>query len=214
MHMVCDLPINTEHAVVMMSNFCAWEEPSSVCNTCSTSVQGGGEKLFNIIHFISTKILNYLCSLLLSLSYPQAMQKLQVMNCLKYKTVKLSVVLSVGSSACDLWHELGRFAAKCEAAGVKSAPLCIKPRFFAKKTMESLPPLGCGELLPHLKEIKHLGVSFARDTTMGDEMGRQFGAASVVLQASYWNVVVKKAEPEDKGLDLVADLHFNPQLQP
>jgi len=47
------------------------------------------------------------------------------------------------------------------------------------------------ELLPQAKEFKYLGVLLMSEGKMEQEMDRRIGAASAIMQALYWSVVVK-----------------------
>jgi len=51
------------------------------------------------------------------------------------------------------------------------------------------------ELLPQAKEFKYLGVLFTSEGKMEREMDRRIGAASTVMRALYWSVVVKRELP-------------------
>lgn len=52
--------------------------------------------------------------------------------------------------------------------------------------------LGSGGLLLQARELKYLGVLYTGDRRMERKMDRQFVEVSVVMQALYWTVVVKK----------------------
>ncbi len=44
------------------------------------------------------------------------------------------------------------------------------------------------ELLPQVKEFKHLGVLFANEGKMEREMDRRIAAAAAVMKALYWTI--------------------------
>lgn len=64
--------------------------------------------------------------------------------------------------------------------------------------------LGSGGLLLQAREFKYLGVLYTSDRRMECKMDRRFVEVSVVMQALYWTVVVKK--------DLLLCLCCDPQL--
>lgn len=79
----------------------------------------------------------------------------------------------------DFWHTLEYEVAGMGISNLKSMVLCWK-------MVDYLLWMG-GELLPQAKVFKYLGVLFMSDGRM--EWDRQFGAASVVMQALHWTVV-------------------------
>lgn len=70
------------------------------------------------------------------------------------------------SSDCDRQHAIGQFAVKCEAVRIASS------RFW-------------GELLPQVKEFKHLWVWFISEVKMECEMNRWIGTMSAVMWGVY-----------------------------
>ncbi len=99
------------------------------------------------------------------------------------------VVLLVPSDQ-DLRHALGRFAAECEAAGMRISTSKSKAMVPSRKKGACPLQVG-GEVLP-VDEFKYLGVLFTREGRMEREIDRRIGAASAVVQSMYRSVVVKK----------------------
>ncbi|KAI3353754.1 hypothetical protein L3Q82_004986 [Scortum barcoo] len=87
-------------------------------------------------------------------------------------------VVLMASSGQDLQHVLERFAAECEAAGMristsKSEAMVLDPR----KGWHALSRVG-GEVLPQVEEFKYLGVLFTSEGKIEREIDRRIGAAS------------------------------------
>ena len=85
-------------------------------------------------------------------------------------------VVLLASSVCDLQHSLDRFAAECEAAGMRISTSKSEAMVLSRKPMDCLLRVG-NESLPQVKEFKYLGVLFASEGTMEREIGRRIGAA-------------------------------------
>ena len=74
------------------------------------------------------------------------------------------VVLMV-PSACDLQRSLYRFAAKCEAAGMRnSISKSMEALVLSWKPMDCLLRVG-NEFLPQVKEFRYLGILFLSEGT-------------------------------------------------
>ncbi|KAK0148964.1 Craniofacial development protein 2 [Merluccius polli] len=84
-----------------------------------------------------------------------------------------------GGDDRDLQLSLGRFAAKCEAAGMRIS------------TSKSTLRVG-DEILPQVEEFKYLGVLFTSGGRMEREIDRRIGAASAVMRTLHRSVVVKR----------------------
>ncbi|KAK0143288.1 hypothetical protein N1851_018576 [Merluccius polli] len=96
------------------------------------------------------------------------------------------VVLSA-SSDCNLQHALGRFAAECEAVGMRVSTFKAEAMVLCQK------PVDCSlgsELLPQAKE--YLGVLYTSEGKMEHEMDGQIDVVSAVMRALYQTVVKKE----------------------
>ena len=98
-------------------------------------------------------------------------------------------VVLLASSVCDLQHSLDRFAAECEAAGMRISTSKSEAMVLSRKPMDCLLRVG-NESLPQVKEFKYLGVLFASEGTMEREIG--WRAAGAVLHSLYRTVVTKR----------------------
>ncbi|KAI3354894.1 hypothetical protein L3Q82_004690 [Scortum barcoo] len=101
-------------------------------------------------------------------------------------------VVLMASSGQDLQHVLERFAAECEAAGMRiSTSKSWRPWFSTGKGWACPLQVG-GEVLPQVEEFKYLGVLFTSEGKIEREIDRRIGAASAVMRSVYRTVVVKK----------------------
>ncbi|KAK3550852.1 hypothetical protein QTP70_006160 [Hemibagrus guttatus] len=100
------------------------------------------------------------------------------------------VVLLV-SSGLDLQHALGRFAAECEAAGMRVSTSKSEAMVLDRKKVACTLQVG-GEVLPQVEEFKYLGVLFTSEGRMDREIDRRIGAVAAVMRSMYRSVVVKK----------------------
>ncbi|KAI3352271.1 hypothetical protein L3Q82_005173 [Scortum barcoo] len=101
------------------------------------------------------------------------------------------VVLLLASSSQDLQHVLERFAAECEAAGMRISTSKSEAMVLDRKRVACPLRVG-GEVLPQVEEFKYLGVLFTSEGKMEREIDRRIGAASAVMRSVYRTVVVKK----------------------
>ncbi|KAK7929267.1 hypothetical protein WMY93_005662 [Mugilogobius chulae] len=99
-------------------------------------------------------------------------------------------VVLMAPSNQDLQHALGRFAAECEAAGMKISSSKSEAMVLDRKKVPCPLQVG-GESLPQVEEFKYLGVLFTSEGRMEVRL-RRIGAASAVMQSLYRTVVVKK----------------------
>ncbi|XP_048870381.1 uncharacterized protein LOC125742436 [Brienomyrus brachyistius] len=100
-------------------------------------------------------------------------------------------VVLLASSAGDLQRALGRFAAECEAAGMRISTSKSETMVLNRKQVDC--PLQIrAEILPQVEEFKYLGVSFTSEGRRDRELDRRVGAASAVFQALHRFVVAKK----------------------
>ncbi|KAK3536643.1 hypothetical protein QTP86_015444, partial [Hemibagrus guttatus] len=100
-------------------------------------------------------------------------------------------VVLLASSGLDLQHALGRFAAECEAAGMRVSTSKSEAMVLDWKKVACTLQVG-GEVLPQVEEFKYLGVLFTSEGRMDREIDRRIGAAAAVMRSMYRSVVVKK----------------------
>ncbi|KAK3570217.1 hypothetical protein QTP86_016528 [Hemibagrus guttatus] len=100
-------------------------------------------------------------------------------------------VVLLASSGLDLQHALGRFAAECEAAGMRVSTSKSEAMVLDQKKVACTLQVG-GEVLPQVEEFKYLGVLFTSEGRMDREIDRRIGAAAAVMRSMYRSVVVKK----------------------
>ncbi|KAK3546788.1 hypothetical protein QTP86_001940 [Hemibagrus guttatus] len=100
-------------------------------------------------------------------------------------------VVLLASSSLDLQHALGRFAAECEAAGMRVSTSKSEAMVLDRKKVACTLQVG-GEVLPQVEEFKYLGVLFTSEGRMDREIDRRIGAAAAVMRSMYRSVVVKK----------------------
>ncbi|KAI3371839.1 hypothetical protein L3Q82_006727 [Scortum barcoo] len=100
-----------------------------------------------------------------------------------------SLVRIAGSQ--DLQHVLERFAAECEAAGMRISTSKSEAMVLDRKRVACPLRVG-GEVLPQVEEFKYLGVLFTSEGKIEREIDRRIGAASAVMRSVYRTVVVKK----------------------
>ncbi|TWW55191.1 hypothetical protein D4764_09G0002400 [Takifugu flavidus] len=91
----------------------------------------------------------------------------------------------------DLQQILGRFATKCEAAGMRISTSKSESMVLARKKVEYLLWVG-EEVLPQVEEFKYLGILFTSEGRMEREINRRIGAASAVMRALNRSVMVKR----------------------
>ncbi|MDF4355550.1 hypothetical protein P3445_23995, partial [Vibrio parahaemolyticus] len=86
---------------------------------------------------------------------------------------------------------LGWFAAECEAAGMRISTSKSEAVVLSQKRVDCPLQVG-GEVLPQVEEFKYLGILFTSEGRMEREIDRRIGAASAVMQALNWSIVVKR----------------------
>ncbi|KAI3375230.1 hypothetical protein L3Q82_021733, partial [Scortum barcoo] len=92
-------------------------------------------------------------------------------------------VVLMASSGQDLQHVLERFAAECEAAGMRISTSKLRGHGSRpEKGWRALSRVG-GEVLPQVEEFKYLGVLFTSEGKMEREIDRRIGAASAVMRS-------------------------------
>ncbi|KAI3371941.1 hypothetical protein L3Q82_006813 [Scortum barcoo] len=115
-------------------------------------------------------------------------------------------VVLLASSSQDLQHVLERFAAECEAAGMRISTSKSEAMVLDRKRV-ACPLWVGGEVLPQVEEFKYLGVLFTSEGKMEREIDRRIGAAS----AGYAVGVPDRrgeegAESKGEALDLPVNL--------
>ncbi|KAK3506456.1 hypothetical protein QTP70_000619 [Hemibagrus guttatus] len=95
------------------------------------------------------------------------------------------------ASCLDLQQALGRFAAECEAAGMRVSTSKSEAMVLDRKKVACTLQVG-GEVLPQVEEFKYLGLLFTSEGRMDREIDRRIGAAAAVMRSMYRSVVVKK----------------------
>ncbi|TWW77456.1 Transposon TX1 uncharacterized 149 kDa protein ORF 2 [Takifugu flavidus] len=108
-------------------------------------------------------------------------------------------VVLLASSARDLQRSLDRFAAACEAAGMRISTSKSEAMVLNWKKVECLLQVK-EEILPQVEEFKYLGVLFTSEGRMEREIDRQIGAASAVMRILH------------RSVDLPVDLRSYPHL--
>ncbi|KAK3513401.1 hypothetical protein QTP70_014229 [Hemibagrus guttatus] len=100
-------------------------------------------------------------------------------------------VVLLAPSSLDLQQALGRFAAECEAAGMRVSTSKSEAMVLDRKKVACTLQVG-GEVLPQVEQFKYLGVLFTSEGRMDREIDSRIGAAAAVMRSMYWSVVVKK----------------------
>ncbi|TWW54384.1 hypothetical protein D4764_0180610 [Takifugu flavidus] len=100
-------------------------------------------------------------------------------------------VVLLASSARDLQLSLDRFAATCEAAGIKISTSKSEAMVLNRKKMELL-LRDKEEILLQVEEFKYLGVFFTSEGRMEQEIDRRISVASAVMRTLHRSVVVKR----------------------
>ncbi|CAM4549683.1 unnamed protein product [Leuciscus chuanchicus] len=98
-------------------------------------------------------------------------------------------VVVLAPSNRDLQHGLGRFAAECEAAGMRISTSKSEAMVLSRKRVAFPLQVG-GEFLPQVEEFKYFGVLFTSEGRMEQEIDRQISAASAVMQSIYRSIYV------------------------
>ncbi|KAI3352581.1 hypothetical protein L3Q82_005518 [Scortum barcoo] len=126
-------------------------------------------------------------------------------------------VVLLASSSQDLQHVLERFAAECEAAGMRISTSKSEAMVLDRKRVACPLRVG-GEVLPQVEEFKYLGVLFTSEGKMEREIDRRIGAASAVMRGSVYRTVDRGeegAELSRKALKLsiyLVNLRSHPHL--
>ena len=121
-------------------------------------------------------------------------------------------VVLLASSDRDLQLSLDRFAAECEAAGMRISTSKSESMVLNRKRVECTLRVG-DEILPQVEEFKYLGVLFTSEGRMECEIDTRIGTASAVMRTdAQIRCGEERAEPKGKALDLPVDLRSYPHL--
>ncbi|KAK3573216.1 hypothetical protein QTP86_015137, partial [Hemibagrus guttatus] len=115
-------------------------------------------------------------------------------------------VVLLALSSLDLQHALGRFAAECEAAGMRVSTSKSEAMVLDRKKVACTLQVG-GEVLPQVEEFKYLGVLFTSEGRMDREIDRRIGAATAVMRSMYRSVVVKKGLSRKAKLSIYQSIY-------
>nr|XP_054600482.1 uncharacterized protein LOC129164434 [Nothobranchius furzeri] len=99
---------------------------------------------------------------------------------------------------------LGRFAAECEAAGMRVST--SKSMVLDRKRVACQLLVG-GEVLPQVEEFKYLGVLFTSDGRRDREIDRRIGSASAVMRMLNRSVVVKRELSQKARLSIYRSIY-------
>ncbi|KAI3354070.1 hypothetical protein L3Q82_018470 [Scortum barcoo] len=98
-------------------------------------------------------------------------------------------VVLMASSGQDLQHVLERFAAECEAAGMRISTSKKSEAMVLDRKRVACPLQVGGEVLPQVEEFKYLGVLFTSEGKIEREIDRRIGAASSAVMRSVYRTV-------------------------
>ncbi|TWW62709.1 hypothetical protein D4764_04G0013560 [Takifugu flavidus] len=116
-------------------------------------------------------------------------------------------VVLLASLACDLQRSQDRFAAACEAAGMRISTSKAEAIVLNRKKVE------CPKkILPQVEEFKYLGVLFTSEGRMEQEIDRRIGAASAIMRSLHRSVVVPKVPDHRSCTDPPVNLMLHPSL--
>ena len=100
-------------------------------------------------------------------------------------------VVLMAPSALDLQGSLDRFAAECEAAGMRISTSKSEAMVLRRKPVDCLLQVG-NETLSQVKEFKYIRLLFMSKGMMGCELDRRVRAVDAVLNALHRTVVTKR----------------------
>uniref|UniRef100_A0A8C6PI18 Reverse transcriptase domain-containing protein n=1 Tax=Nothobranchius furzeri TaxID=105023 RepID=A0A8C6PI18_NOTFU len=115
-------------------------------------------------------------------------------------------VVLLASSERDLQLSLERFAAECEAAGMRISSSNSETMVLIQKRVECLLWVR-DEVLPQVEELKYLGVLFSSEGKLEREIDRRIGVASAVMRALYRSVVVKRELSQKAKLSIYRSIY-------
>ncbi|KAK0138543.1 hypothetical protein N1851_024925 [Merluccius polli] len=111
----------------------------------------------------------------------------------------------------DLQLSLDRFAADCEAAGMRISTSKSESMVLNRKRVKCTLWVR-DEILPQVEEFKYLRVLFTSEGRMEREIDRRIGAASAVMRTLHGSVVVKRELSREAKLSISVDLRSCPHL--
>uniref|UniRef100_A0A8C6Q6A0 Reverse transcriptase domain-containing protein n=1 Tax=Nothobranchius furzeri TaxID=105023 RepID=A0A8C6Q6A0_NOTFU len=115
-------------------------------------------------------------------------------------------VVLLASSSSDLQLLLGRFAAECEAAGMRISTSKSETMVLDRKRVACHLRVG-GEVLPQVEEFKYLGVLFTSEGRRDREIDRRIGSASAVMRTLSRSVVVKRELSQKARLSIYRSIY-------
>ncbi|KAK3530893.1 hypothetical protein QTP70_004413 [Hemibagrus guttatus] len=115
-------------------------------------------------------------------------------------------VVLLAPSSLDLQHALGRFAAECEAAGMRVSTSKSEAMVLDWKKVACTLQVG-GEFLPQVEEFKYFGFLFTSEGRMDREIDRRIGAAAAVMRSMYRSVLVKKGLSRKAKLSIYQSIY-------
>ncbi|KAK3565056.1 hypothetical protein QTP86_032481, partial [Hemibagrus guttatus] len=116
-------------------------------------------------------------------------------------------VVLLAPSSLDLQHALGRFAAECEAAGMRVSTSKSEAMVLDRKKVACTLQV-VGEVLSQVAEFKYLGVFFTSEGRMDCEIDRRIAAAAAVMWSMYRSVVVKKELSRKAKLSIYQSIYI------
>uniref|UniRef100_A0A8C6P7A9 Reverse transcriptase domain-containing protein n=1 Tax=Nothobranchius furzeri TaxID=105023 RepID=A0A8C6P7A9_NOTFU len=115
-------------------------------------------------------------------------------------------VVLLASSSSDLQLLLGRFAAECEAAGMRISTSKSETMVLDRKRVACHLRVG-GEVLPQVEEFKYLGVLFTSEGRRDREIDRRIGSASAVMRTLSRSVVGKRELSQKARLSIYRSIY-------
>uniref|UniRef100_A0A8C6KR66 Reverse transcriptase domain-containing protein n=1 Tax=Nothobranchius furzeri TaxID=105023 RepID=A0A8C6KR66_NOTFU len=115
-------------------------------------------------------------------------------------------VVLLASSSSDLQVLLGRFAAECEAAGMRISTSKSETMVLDRKRVVCQLRVG-REVLPQVEEFKYLGVLFTSEGRRDQEIDRRIGSASAVMRTLSRSVVVKRELSQKARLSIYRSIY-------
>ncbi|KAK0156594.1 putative uncharacterized transposon-derived protein F52C9.6 [Merluccius polli] len=107
----------------------------------------------------------------------------------------------------DLQLSLDRFAAECEAAGMRISTSKSESMVLNRKRVECTLRVG-DEILPQVEEFNYLGVLFTSEGRIEREIDRRISAASAVMRTLYGSVVVKRELSRKAKLSIYQSIYI------
>nr|XP_054589525.1 RNA-directed DNA polymerase from mobile element jockey isoform X1 [Nothobranchius furzeri] len=115
-------------------------------------------------------------------------------------------VVLLASSSSDLQLLLGRFAAECEAAGMRISTSKSETMVLDRKRVACHLRVG-GEVLPQVEEFKYLGILFTSEGRRDREIDRRIGSASAVMRTLSRSVVGKRELSQKARLSIYRSIY-------